>query len=115
MHFQSDDVIYVLRTGGYRTVVWYLHKFGVGDPHFSVGSRLPTGGTTAVRDLERLKGTRRLWFVAAEAYTPGAVDWDKLEMQASLKELDLLGTRLYEYRSGINHAFLYDLKSSNDK
>ena len=114
-HHQSDDVIYVLRTGGYRSVFWYLNRFGLGDARFSVGSRLPTGATTAVRDLENLKGTRRLWFVAAEAFTPGGVNWDELEMKASLRELELSGTRLYEFDSGINHAFLYDLKSGKEK
>ena len=114
-HHQRDDDIYVLRTGGYRSVLWYLNKSGLGDAHFSIGSRRATGGTTAERDLDKLKGTRRLWFVAAEAFTPGDVNWDELETQASLRELDLSGTRLYEYHSGFSHAYLYDLRGGNEK
>ncbi len=113
--YQSDDVIYVLRTGGYRTVFWYLSKSGLGDADVSVGSRLATGGTTAERDLDNLVAVRRLWFVAAEADTPGDVNWDKLGMEACVRKLDERGTRLYEFHDGISHTFLYDLKGGSEK
>ena len=115
-HHQSGDVIYVLRTGGYRSVLWYRAKYGLGDEQFIIGSpRSTTGRTTAERDLDNLKGARRLWFVAAEANTLRDVNWDVLEMQSFVRELDLRGKRLYEFNSGISHAFLYDLGSGNDK
>jgi poly-beta-1,6-N-acetyl-D-glucosamine N-deacetylase len=76
-------------------------------PHFIVGHASPDDARFPFRQVEALRGRRRVWILSTHASSPTDEQFLTRTLPA---HLDRIGRRLYEVDGGGARAYLYDLR-----
>jgi hypothetical protein len=94
-HKQPEDVVYVYRNACHA-FKYYAYRSGIAIESYVMGLDAHNPA-----DLDRLRGTRRVWIIFSSA--------SKDDKDSYLHHLDMLGTRLDAFESNGAGVYLYDL------
>ncbi len=101
---KQEDIIYVYY-GAVNAFTYYQKRFPDLDNRYITGIESRTDWTGYYRDIERLKGYSRVWFVFSHIATHLGVNEEKL----FLNYLNLHGMRIDSFNTSGASAYLYEL------
>lgn len=101
-HREPGDVVY-LAEGSQYAYAFYADQYALAREPALVGASFDDWSVVA-SELEQLRGRPRTWVVFLHARSKGALD-----EPMTLRQLDLLGTRLDEFHAPGAAVYLYDL------
>jgi len=100
----AEDTLYIYY-GAQFMFKYYQGKYGFSERDYIVGIRSRNDVQNYIRDLEKLRGRDRVWFVFAHSFSRRGVD----ERTFYLHYLDNVGTRLDAFERFGAAVYLYDL------
>jgi hypothetical protein len=103
-HREKGDIIYIYYAAQYA-YKYYAERYGFDENECLVGVYSRNNWSNYMRDLNKLRGKKRVWLLFSHVCTSKGVDEEKL----FLYYLDSLGSRLDQFKSAGASVYLYDL------
>lgn len=103
----KEDILYLYCSSQFA-FKYYAKQFGFDDDEYAIGifSRGTLGNYT--KDLDKLRGNKRVWLVFSHVYKGEGIDEEKF----FLYYLDSVGKRINHYKSDGAAIYLYDLSGT---
>jgi len=97
---QAGDALYVYY-GAVPVFQYYAQRFGFQSQGYILGTAARNDPEEYARELERLRGRGRVWFLFSHVYGN--------EEKYFLQQLDRMGKKLFEFERPAASSYLYDL------
>jgi hypothetical protein len=109
-HWQDGDLLYLYYSSG-AAFEYYSKKYGFKKSDYIIGISSRRDWTNYIKDLDKLRGNKRVWIVFSHVCYWHGVDEERL----FLHHLDSIGTRLDSFRATGAAVYLYDLSKLRAK
>lgn len=105
-HKNDGDILYVYYSS-YTAFAYYVNHFGFTDNEYIVGTRSREGLRNYTKELNRLRGNKRVWFLFSHGHVSKVTGVD--EEKFFLYYLDSMGKRIDHFKGDGAAVYLYDL------
>ena len=102
----NKDIIYIYYSA-YPAFKFYKDTYGLSDNAYVIGVSARHDWKCYIRDLDKLRGKERVWFIFSHVYKNGGID----EKILFLYHLNHIGKQIVSFESQGASVYLYDLAS----